>query len=357
MSCDSVELSYWPEGGIESLACCPVCGSKRRSELHSGLTDAVFNCAPGRWDLQRCLDCECAYLSPRPSAETIHLAYRNYYTHNVCSRGPSEMLHGIKRLQRKMANAYRNWRFGTSFNPYSALGVLAAFALPSKRVALDREFRHLPRLAGKGRLLDVGFGDASFLALAQAAGWEAEGVDPDRSVVESARDRGLKVYEGGLEALHPKSEIYDVVTLSHVIEHVHDPRSTLEHAYRLLKPGGLIWLETPNISSFGHDWYGRHWRGLEPPRHLVIFNRMSIEKLLTESGFCGIRHRATPNAFVPLAMASEAIKYGTDPRAAMRPSLRIRLVGSLAWIHSRIQQDKSEFLTLTAIKPDRGIVR
>ena len=101
-----------------------------------------------------------------------------------------------------------------------------------------------------------------------------------------------------------------MITLSHVIEHVHNPVALLKVCRRLLKPTGQLWLETPNIDGAGHRQYMKNWRGLEPPRHLVLFNSQSLAKALFASGFARIEKRSAWNALIYLTRWSEAIKLG-----------------------------------------------
>jgi Methyltransferase domain len=70
-----------------------------------------------------------------------------------------------------------------------------------------------------------------------------------------------------------------------VIEHLHDPAGDLRRIYGLLRPGGLMWIATPNLEALGLRRFGRDWLGLDPPRHLVLFTRASLERLLRETGF------------------------------------------------------------------------
>src|SRR5215213_7048587 len=69
-------------GDLESVSTCPVCGCDQRTLLYEGLTDVVFNAAPGRWSLFRCAGCESGYLDPRLSPVGLSKAYTSYYTHS-----------------------------------------------------------------------------------------------------------------------------------------------------------------------------------------------------------------------------------------------------------------------------------
>ncbi len=347
---DKIIVEEWPADGLQHVKSCPVCEHTQRRLLHTGLRDLLFY-TPGGWSLQECLNCGSAYPDPRPNPETIHLAYQNYYTHQGEPRSSVEELRGLKRLERAVANGYRNWRFGTAFEPASRLGAFGMVMYPPRRALLDRDFRNIPHAPSKGgRLLDVGFGDTGFLENARAAGWEVVGIDPDPEVVSKGLQRGFTVFQGDLDTLNEKSSYFDVITMSHVIEHVHEPRTSLQQVYRLLKPGGSVWIETPNIKSLGHDHFGRHWRGLEPPRHLVIFSTQSLTGLLRETGFNTIRMRTRHDSY--RLMSERSREIGKDPIPADRYSKLLNwLSGLFATLNSYVRPEKAEFITLTAYKP------
>ena len=349
---DNTILEEWSTDGLQYVRGCPVCEHTERRLLHTGLRDLLFY-ASGNWLLHECLYCGSAYLDPRPTQDTIHLAYRNYYTHKQGKpRSSIEALHGLKRMERVIANGYRNWRYGTAFEPASRLGALIMVFYPAKRALLDWDFRHIPLAPPMGRLLDVGCGDTGFLDNARAAGWEAVGIDPDPEVVINAHQRGFMVNQGNLNTLNEKSNYFDVITMSHVIEHVHEPRTTLQQVYRLLKPGGMVWIETPNIQSLGHDRFGCHWRGLEPPRHLVIYSCQSLTTLLREMGFHVIRMRTRHDIYLQVAERSLVIS-----KVAVSADRHSKLLnwqsGMLARLISYVRPEKAEFITLTAYKPAR----
>ncbi len=289
----------WPEDGLEAVQECPICGSRERAALHEGLTDTVFFCAPGRWTLYRCADCNSGYLDPRPTPERIGLAYQSYYTHsteNIKTLGSKLRLH--RRLKRALANDYRNARFGYGYQPALFGGRWLVPLFPGQRAVLDAEGRDLPRPWPGATLLDVGCGNGMFLAHARQVGWEAEGLDFDPVAVEGCKRRGLKVQLGGMELVSNRENAFDVITLSHVIEHVHAPLEMLAACRRVLKPNGLLWIETPNIEAAGHKIFGQSWRGLEPPRHLTLFSVKAMEQALNRTGFVKI----SMNHYRPLCL-------------------------------------------------------
>lgn len=200
------------------------------------------------------------------------------------------------------------------------------------------------------RVLDIGCGNGGFLAKAKAAGWLVQGLDFDPQAINACRMKGVEAKEGGIEALSSFADgTFDYVTCSHLVEHVHEPMGLLRECFRVLRPGGALWLETPNIESYGYRRYGRHWRGLEPPRHLVLFSRSSLFQALRRTGFSKVRqYDNTLSSFGVLA-ASEALAQGRDPIGATyggRPPLR----NVLAMIGEILMPTRREFLTIRATK-------
>jgi SAM-dependent methyltransferase len=303
-------LEAWPAEGLEDVRGCPVCGAAERSVLHDGLEDRTFRAAPGRWRLVRCGGCGSAYLDPRPTHDSLGLAYRSYFTHAE-DPGAAPPTTGLAGVRTALANGELNAAWGYDAAPALAAGRLAARLLPARAAVVARSVRHLPAWRD-GRLLDVGSGSGSFLAQMERLGWRAEGLELDPEAVAVARAAGLAVTQGSVEELDTAALAgpFDAVTLSHVIEHLHDPGRALERVAAVLRPGGLLWIATPNLRALGHRRYGSDWLALDPPRHLVLFHRASLENLLRR---CGLEPLPTPRPTPEAALTfppSAAIRDG-----------------------------------------------
>lgn len=340
----------WPEGGLEMVAGCPLCGSENRTLLYEYLTDRLFKTAPGHWSLYQCLTCGSAFLDPRPTQTTIGLAYGSYYTHGEQDHPTIRRLGALRTLLHDWLNGYVNTRYGLKRQPASSLGAWLISLLPSLQAAADSECRHLPRPpTDGGALLDVGCGNGRFLKLATEMGWNAEGIDFDSKAVETACQRGLTVHHGGIEILSGESVKYDVITLSHVIEHVHDPLGLLRNLYRLLKPGGMLWLETPNLASLGHTRFGSNWRGLEPPRHLMLFTPGSLRQALYQTGFFKIKQCWRGMVLYEVFAASEALSKKGEALGASRNG-KPPISDIFAEVKEMFIPAQREFLTFQAWK-------
>lgn len=283
----------WPSSGLEFVSKCPVCGESKRKMLHADVVDNVFRVAPGKWTLWQCADCNSAYLDPRPTQNSIGQAYTTYYTHNsVVGRDELSFFNKFRLFRRMLANGYMNNRYGTNYHPTSAIGPVFAGLFSDQREVLDIQFRWLLKPIAGQRLLDVGCGNGEFLVKARDAGWDVVGVDPDPNAVATAQEQGLDVYTGFVNVLDGGIDPFDIITLSQVIEHIHEPMELLSSVHEMLKPNGILYIDTPNIQSLGARLFGINWRGIESPRHLVLFSITGLILLLERCGFTDIQFRS-----------------------------------------------------------------
>jgi SAM-dependent methyltransferase len=337
----------WPAQDLETVGACPVCASTDRRLWIDDLHDDIFRVAPGRWRLYRCDGCASAYLDPRPDRASIGRAYGEYFTHAAgAARDEAARLGWLRRQRRALANGYTNHRYGTHYLPVNPLGALVACGLARLRQPLDVMFRYLPKPVPGDRVLDVGCGNGDFLDAARDAGWTPVGLEPDPAAAALCQARGLDVRVGSLETFGAEAPGFRAVTLNHVIEHLHAPRDALARVFSLLQPDGTLYLDTPNADSRGASRFGRHWRGMEPPRHLVLFTPASLLAVLRQVGFVDIRVERRPAVARSMYASSAAIAAG-DANRPVRLPLPMRLMLALRPTPTR----RLEFITLTARKP------
>lgn len=331
--------TQWADGELESVTACPVCGVVARYEGGlGGLRDYLEN-VPGEWRACSCHGCGSIYLAVRPTVSAIGKAYASYYTHGD-ARALDEADNGHS-LRWKLVNGYLNRRFGAGRGPALAAGGWLIPLLAPLRLQLTFFFRHLPPKAGA--LLDIGCGNGVFLLRARRAGWDVAGLDVDPQACLAARKAGLDVRQGTIESL-PAEERFDVVTASHVLEHVHSPSRFLQHIQFHMKPGAVLWIATPNAQSIGRRWFGKFWRGLEPPRHIVIFSRRALERSLKEAGYVDIVFHRRGRGAGYILRSSQAISRSTGEAVRALPALVVDLLASLSSLWG-------EELVVTARKP------
>lgn len=315
----------WRADELENVPRCPVCDAGDSRAIYDTLRDHLEG-VPGIWPMRTCLHCESLYLCRRPTVASIAKAYSSYYTHGDSTSAYVD--DNGRSLFWRWSNGYMNARFGASRVPAAPVGRWVLPMIPPLRQQLDFFYRHLP--STPGRLLDVGCGNGVFLLRARDAGWQVEGLEPDPAAASAARWSGLTVTQGTLATFAPMEQ-FDVITASHVIEHVHDPRRFLEQIFALLRPGGQVWLATPNALSLGRRWYGSYWRGLEPPRHMTVLSPKALVGLLQRAGFDTIDQlrRGRGSAYI-LRSSDEVMRRNGARKTPLSPLL----VDALASVRS-----------------------
>lgn len=149
-----------------------------------------------------------------------------------------------------------------------------------------RQLRDIGSFKNGGRLLDVGCNIGMFLTEAARFGYAVTGVELNRECADYARTSfGLEIYSDYLGKIAFPSGSFDVVTMYDVLEHIPDMVSMLAEVKRILKPGGMLVVQSPNLDSLMADLTGSSWSWLSPPDHLYHFTPEALSTLLARSGF------------------------------------------------------------------------
>ncbi len=337
----------------ESKSTCLVCAQPGRL-LYDKLTDKLFR-STGEWTLKKCVNKECGlvWLDPAPRESELWKLYANYYTHvdKSCQATSS-----IKRCYHFVRDCYLSLRFGyfKGLRQYQLrwIGTLLNF-FPARRANLDFSVMYLNNKPG-GKLLEIGCGNGTMLKYLDSLGWQVEGIDFDPIAVEKARLKGINIKLGSLKDQHYDENTFDAVILSHVIEHVPDPIALLSEIHRILKPGGMISLVTPNINSFGRMLFKNFWLHLDPPRHLFLFDNNSLLKSAQKAGFNHMAINTTIRDTEGLIFASLMLKrngafqMGTQPRGMVK--LFAKTMCLVEWTLVKIFRSKGEEISLIGIK-------
>lgn len=186
-------------------------------------------------------------------------------------------------------SAFYREHYGTRF-PEEQLG-LARRNLYEHALAWIRDVQPPP-----GRLIDVGCGGGALLELSQERGWQATGLDPSTSAVAQARAKGLDAYEAGWPESGLPDATADVVTFVNVLDLFLDPFAALHEAWRVLKPGGILYIRVPNAPI--HALLTRLLSPLGCTHltvlHLFGFGRAALHHHLSRLGFTAQVVRAAP---------------------------------------------------------------
>lgn len=160
-----------------------------------------------------------------------------------------------------------------------------------------------------GKLLDVGAGTGAFVRFMEDAGWEITGLEPD----DIARKNALTINKVQLKPVEEinslPNECFDVITLWHVLEHVHELHGYMTKFKNLLKKSGVLIVALPNHTSYDAHVYAGAWAAYDVPRHLWHFSPKSFEILARHHGFEIISHK--PMWFDSLYISLLSEKYLT----------------------------------------------
>ena len=198
------------------------------------------------------------------------------------------------------------------------------------RPLLDR----IGALTPPGRLLDIGCSNGSFVSAACRAGWDGCGVELETKSYELAQARGVNVYNAELSDLAFPADSFSAVTMWQVIEHVHSPRSLIAEIARILEPGGILALSTPNVKGIGWRLLRSEWGAVEPQVHLHLFHPAGLARVIND---CGLETRLLRTLDIQPATVRQLVRKVKRDRttrpsnsvAAMADSLaesRIRLI-------------------------------
>ncbi len=183
--------------------------------------------------------------------------------------------------------------------------------------------------------MDIGASRGYFMDDARSRGWQVDGIEASRDCISFAEQHfQLSIQHGVLASLALKKEHYDLVHMSHVLEHLHDPRVSLEKIRDLLKRGGLLVVEVPfefgDLFSRCQQWTtGRELPSYSvPSSHLYFFTMRSLCRLLDRSGF-EVVYRATPRrnqvdeSRIPLGKYIKRAVYFVERLALLGPHLEV----------------------------------
>lgn len=228
------------KGDLITVAC-PICGS----DIHS------HERTVSGFAFVRCRQCSLVYVNPQPKADALDRIYRE------------------------------------KSDPQQVIDVYARLATPKVLAEYGRKLSDLEQMLGRtGRLLDFACAAGYFLEHAQVRGWDAHGVDLGPWAAKAAELRGVRNLQiGHLHDLAFPAHHFDVIYAAQVLEHLQNPLQTLYELRRILRPGGILYVDVPNYQTLPtlvekNDFYLN-----SPPQHINFFTPRTLRALLERAGF------------------------------------------------------------------------
>lgn len=136
-----------------------------------------------------------------------------------------------------------------------------------------------------GKILDIGCGEGFFLQEALCNGWEAHGTEFADMYIPLCESKGIRMQQGQLDVRKYPEGSFDVITWFEVIEHINYPMVELANIHKLLRPGGMVYVTTPNFNSLSRYLLKGNWSMIEYPGHLAYYSPKSLTKLFNDNGF------------------------------------------------------------------------
>lgn len=230
---------------LEKLSNCPLCNS---TDIAVHLTATDYTTSLESFKLEKCNACNFVFTNPRPTATAIG----NYY----------------------QSEKYISHTDGGK-------GLLDKIYLVARRFTLNWKYNLINAEHPTGELLDVGCGTGEFVSHMKSKGWQVTGMEPSATAREKAAAKIEQAVYSNLDAV---TKQFDVITLWHVLEHVHLLKETVTKIKSLLKPNGTIFIAVPNHESPDAKAYKHYWAAYDVPRHLWHFSKNTMEELVTEGG-------------------------------------------------------------------------
>ncbi|MBI5839375.1 MAG: class I SAM-dependent methyltransferase [Chloroflexi bacterium] len=223
-------------------AACPICGPSASASVR-------YDFDP--YKVVACSSCGLNYLSPRLTESAILKLYKDeaYYNSNISGQGYDEYL-----------DIGHNWE-----------------------KTFTRRLKQIAPYKSSGRALDIGCGPGYFLTAAQKLGYDVYGLDPSDYIVSQAgKTWGDRIQLGTIETADYEPESFDLVVAFDTFEHIYDPKLFVKSIHRLLKPGGVLAITTPDPTSTLSKISGKNWVSFKLPEHVFYWSPATIRRVLEE---------------------------------------------------------------------------
>ncbi|MEL6133797.1 MAG: class I SAM-dependent methyltransferase, partial [Bacteroidota bacterium] len=212
---------------------CPLCQSE---SIEAELSAKDHTVSGQVFDVWKCRSCGCRFTQAVPDEEHIGAFYESeeYISHSNTSKG----------LVNSLYQTVRNY-------------------------TLNQKQKLIVSQSGKsqGSILDIGCGTGEFLGKMKSVGWETRGLEPSESARTQAKENHDLHVSAPSDLFQLQADTYDVITMWHVLEHVHKLHEYLDQIQSILKQDGKLIIAVPNYESLDAAYYGEKWAAYDVPRH------------------------------------------------------------------------------------------
>ncbi len=232
----------------EKVEQCPICNGQ---DFKNFIICEDHTVSHESFVITQCANCDFLITNPRPSSNQIGKYYHSedYISHTNKSNSLINIIYKIAR-----------------------------------NFTLRGKLKLINKLNTEKSILDYGCGTGFFLDYCKKNNWKVTGIEPDENARKLATDNvGENIYPTLNTKEHPKK--YDIITLWHVLEHVHNLTELLDDLKSILKKDGYLIIAVPNSASLDANIYKENWAAYDVPRHLYHFNQLTFNELIKYQGY------------------------------------------------------------------------
>lgn len=302
------------EHTLETIVYCPSCSGSKFSPF---IACRDYTCTQALFTIQECASCGLRFTNPRPSEANISQYYDNpnYVSHTDTSTGVL----------------------------YRAYQTVKAFALRDKAQFVNT-------LSEGRNILDYGAGTGDFAGVMKEAGWNSFAYEPNTAAGVRITEKHPNVNKvDSLASI--ANETMHVITLWHVLEHVHRLDETLHHFNRILEKDGSLIIAVPNCNSFDAKFYKEFWAAYDVPRHIYHFQPNTIASLLLKHGFsCQAIKPMWFDSFYVSLLSESYLAKNSSIFSKTISSVRALIIGLISNIYTIRKTQSCSSITYTFVK-------
>lgn len=273
--------------------CCPICKSEKNETILFA-KDFRFKISADSFRVAKCKQCAFIFINPRPPEIIIN----KFYPQDFNMRQNTPLFKVIEPCFKRTQNS---------------------------TIKLIKKYKN------KGRVLDIGCGNADFLLAMQENGYDVYGVESNKGAEKfSSKDLKGRILYKELEQCGFDSKSFDIVTMFQSLEHIYNLDNLFREINRIMKDGAILFISVPNARFFEYRLFGPYAYTLEVPRHLYFFTRDALRNLLVKKGFTIDRFRR--DIIGELSLTPASVYHGVWNYLQDKPGIRIEILHSLSFV-------------------------
>ncbi|MEO5865272.1 MAG: class I SAM-dependent methyltransferase [Nitrospiraceae bacterium] len=339
--------------GMESVVC-DLCHSDQ-SEVVTRQRDLLLEVTNHEFTIVKCSRCGLIYLNPRPSKDLLGSYYPTVYYPPVQAKARPQFQQQAKKFSAQMKRWVLEDYYG--YPPTASVGwprIVRRILLWPDKTLRELKGRHPLPWRGEGKVLDVGCGAGGNLKALQDQGWEPSGIEISEVAAAHAREIVTgNIHTGTLESAPFSPQSFDLILMSHSLEHLPSPVDALRQVHRLLKDNGLLIVSVPNVNSLEFKLFGPWWFHLDPPRHIYHFDRHSLSGIMAQAGFWLTRVRTGVTGIFFMASVDRFWKHRFQKDVPFRKLIDLLIARPVSLIAGHLGYGTE--ITAYAVKQQDGV--